>query len=102
MNRRAAPANPEAIAFANRADVFGNLAPSVSTGARRAVFLYAPIREMHPFRDANGRFARIPLDRLLVEAGRFPHARCDGSDSEPVFRANTPGDAAVTPPHSPT
>jgi fido (protein-threonine AMPylation protein) len=102
MNRRAAPAKPEAIVFANRADVFGKLAPSVSTGARRAVFLYAPFRELHPFRDANGRVARIPLNRLLVEAWRFAHARCDGSDSEPVFRANTPGDAAVTSPHSPT
>lgn len=88
------PRTPPRRLPATLAAVVGELAPRVPSGARRAVFLYAAIGEMHPFQDANGRVARFLLNRLLVEAGRFPHLRRDRSDAELVSRTRTTGDAA--------
>lgn len=88
------PRTPPRRLPATLAAVVGELAPRVPAGSWRAIFLYAAIGEMHPFQDANGRVARFLLNRLLVEAGRFPHLRRDKSDSELISRMRTTGDAA--------
>lgn len=69
--------------------VVADLAPRVPAGAWRAVFLYAALGECHPFADANGRLARLLVNRLLVSAGLFPHLRREGNDSLQVHTART-------------
>jgi Tfp pilus assembly protein PilF len=68
------------------------LMPRIPEGAWRAVFLYAAIGEIHPFRDGNGRVMRFMLNRMLADRGLYPHLRRAGDDGGPSAHARKTGD----------
>ncbi len=69
-----------------------DIAPGVPVGVLRAAFLYTALLEMHPFSDANGRVARLALNRWLEAAGRFPYLRQSESDARLLAQARATGD----------
>jgi len=64
--------------------IVADLAPRVPAGLWRAAYLYAALLECHPFADANGRIARLFVNRQLAAAGVYPHLRREGKDSSAV------------------
>lgn len=91
-NARDVPRTPPVRIPATLRKILGELAPRMPDGCWRAVFVYLTVGELHPFTDANGRTMRLLLNRLLLRAGRFPHLRPAGGDSEIVAAARATGD----------
>lgn len=82
---------PTQLAATLRA-IVTDLAPRVTAGAPRALFLYTALLEMHVFADANGRVMRLALNRWLASAGLFPHLRPSGTDALLLTHARVTGD----------
>ena len=86
------PRTPSRHVAATLRAIVADLAPRVPAGLLRSVFLYAALLECHPFADANGRVARLFVNRQLASAGVYPHLRREGKDSAQVNTARAGAD----------